>query len=212
MSISVSAIMQWSPAQLCALSVKTQQERANTQQGFWPEHRTQWNGRAHLCSLLNDAVPHLVGQQHVLLYQVLLHTLVCLCPNHVSNCFIKCVHLRGQPHHKQQGQKGLRESSALPDMFELCTGSHQPWSIFFQVPDALCLKFLCIHCAGGHCSFLESTEFCIFPFWIVPHSPLPKYKSCRYELLEQDIDLSQSTITKPHTVSSWRHSRNQNSN
>lgn len=125
---------------------------------------TQRNGRAHLCSLLNDAVPHLVGQQHVLLYQVLLHTLVCLCPNHVSNCFIKCVHLRGQPHHKQQGQKGLRESSALPDMFELCTGSHQPWSIFFQVPDALCLKFLCIHCAGGHCSFLWKHWVLHFPF------------------------------------------------
>lgn len=64
--------------------------------------------RPHLSGLLDDAVPHLVRQQHILLYQKLLNCLVCLGPNHVAHCLIKSVHLR-----RQQGVKPDIKSSTL---------------------------------------------------------------------------------------------------
>lgn len=48
----------------------------------------------HLCCLLDDAVPHLVGQQHVLLYEDLLDGLVSLGSDHVANSFVEGVDLR----------------------------------------------------------------------------------------------------------------------
>lgn len=48
---------------------------------------------SYLCSLLDDAVPHLVGQQHVLLYQQLLNRQVSLSSNHVAHCLVKRVNL-----------------------------------------------------------------------------------------------------------------------
>lgn len=49
---------------------------------------------SHLSGLLDDAVPHLIRQQHVFLYQKLLNSLVCLSSNHVAHCLIKCMNLQ----------------------------------------------------------------------------------------------------------------------
>lgn len=77
----------------------------------------------HLSGLLDDAVPHLVGQQHVLLYQKLLNCLVRLGADHVAHCLIKSVHLR---RHKAVSQtrlcastRGLNESRARTDLLRL---------------------------------------------------------------------------------------------
>lgn len=53
-------------------------------------------GRSHLCGLLDDAVPHLVWQQHIFFYKVLLNSLISLCPDHITYCLIECVHLETQ--------------------------------------------------------------------------------------------------------------------
>ena len=44
---------------------------------------------AYLGGLLDDAVPHLVWQHHVLLYQVLLHRLVRLCSDHIAHSLVE---------------------------------------------------------------------------------------------------------------------------
>ena len=49
-----------------------------------------------LRGLVDDAIPHLVGQQHVALNQVLLGHLVCLCADHQAHCFVECVNLKQQ--------------------------------------------------------------------------------------------------------------------
>ena len=56
----------------------------------------RWAGvsGAHLGGLLDDAVPHLVGQQHVLPYQVLLHRLVRLGPDHLAHRPLELCHLK----------------------------------------------------------------------------------------------------------------------
>ena len=57
------------------------------------------DGEAYLGGLLDDAVPHLVGQHHVLLYQVLLDRLVRLGPNHIAHSLVKGVNLGTQEMH-----------------------------------------------------------------------------------------------------------------
>ena len=47
------------------------------------------DGEAYLGGLLDDAVPHLVGQHHVLLYQMLLHRLVRLCSDHIAHRLVE---------------------------------------------------------------------------------------------------------------------------
>lgn len=60
---------------------------------------------SYLGGLLDDAVPHLIGQQHIFLNQVLLNSLVCLGSNHISYCFIKRVHLYTHTHTHQHVNK-----------------------------------------------------------------------------------------------------------
>lgn len=47
----------------------------------------------YLRGLLDDAVPHLIGQQHVFFYQVLLYSLICLGPDHITYSLVERVHL-----------------------------------------------------------------------------------------------------------------------
>lgn len=71
---------------------------------------------SYLGGLLDDTVPHLIGQQHIFLYQVLLNSLVGLCPDHVPYCLIKCVDLyvhtnkQNSQHRHSTGQ--IRDSCA----------------------------------------------------------------------------------------------------
>lgn len=51
---------------------------------------------SHLCGLLDDAVPHLIWQEHVLFYKMLLNSLISLCPDHITHCLIEGVHLQTQ--------------------------------------------------------------------------------------------------------------------
>lgn len=53
---------------------------------------------SHLWSLTDDIIPHLVGKHHVLLDENLLHHLIHLCTDHISNCFIKGMNLVPKNH------------------------------------------------------------------------------------------------------------------
>lgn len=57
---------------------------------------------SHLCGLLDDAVPHLIGQKHVFFYKVLLDSLISLSPDHIAYCLVERVHLQTQSNNLAQ--------------------------------------------------------------------------------------------------------------
>ena len=75
---------------------------------------------SYFSGLLDDAVPYLIRQQHILLYEVLLNSLICLGPDHITNCLIERVHL-------DTDRKNCQQASLIGQVKEIISEEVEFW-------------------------------------------------------------------------------------